>query len=62
LLVEGEPVGAEVDVVIGGIQSNQANHQAAQELNPGGTVESEETELSMQQVWRNRDGLAGHPR
>jgi hypothetical protein len=62
LLVEGEPVGAEVDVVIGGIQSNQANHQAAQELNPGGTVESEETELSMQQVWRNRSDLAGQRR
>jgi hypothetical protein len=62
LLVEGEPVGAEVDVVIGGIQSNQANHQATQELNPGGTVESEETELSMQQVWRNRSNLAGQRR
>jgi hypothetical protein len=62
LLVEGEPVGAEGDVVIGGIQSNQANHQATQELNPGGTVESEETELSMQQVWRNRSNLAGQRR
>jgi hypothetical protein len=50
LLVEGEPMGAEGDVVIRGIQGNQANHQAAQELNPGRTVESEEAELSMHQV------------
>jgi hypothetical protein len=41
---------AEVDVVIGGIKRNQANHQAAQELNPGRAVESEEAELSMHQV------------
>jgi hypothetical protein len=32
LLVEGEPVGAEVDVVIGGIQGNQTNHQGLRPL------------------------------
>jgi len=53
---------AEVDVVIGGIQGNQSNDQATQELNPGRTVESEETELSMQQVWRNCGDLAGQRR
>jgi hypothetical protein len=62
LLVEGEAPGPEGDVVTGGNQSNQANHQAAQELNPGGSVESEETELSMHQVWRNRGDLAGQRR
>jgi hypothetical protein len=53
---------AEVDVVIRGIQGNQANHQAAQELSPGRTVESEEAELSMHQAWRNRSDLAGQLR
>jgi len=62
LLLKLDSGWAEVDVVIGGIQSNQANHQATQELNPGGTVESEETELSIQQVWRNRSDLAGQRR
>jgi hypothetical protein len=41
---------AEVDVVIRGIQSNQANHQASQELNPALAVEAKEAELSMHQV------------
>jgi len=59
LLVEGEAPGAEVDVVTGGLQHNQANHQAAQELNPGRAFESEETELLMRQVLRNRSALAG---
>jgi hypothetical protein len=50
LLLKLDSGCAEVDVVIRGIQGNQANHQAAQELNPGRTVESEEAELSMHQV------------
>jgi hypothetical protein len=40
-------LGAEVDVVRGGIQGNQANHKAAKELNPSPVVETEATELSM---------------
>jgi len=62
LLVEGETVGAEVDVVIRGLQGNQANHKAAQELNPGRAVENEGTKLSVIQVWRNRGDLAGQLR
>jgi len=62
LLVKGEAPGPEVDVVIGGLQSNQANHQAAQELNPGRAVETEETELSMLQAWLNCSALAGQRR
>jgi len=58
LLVEGEPVGAEVDVVIGGIQGNQSNHQAAQELNPALAVEAEKTQASMHQACRNCSALA----
>ncbi len=52
----------EVDVVIGGIQGNQANHQAAQELNPGTVVETEEAQASMHQAWRNHSALVGQPR
>jgi hypothetical protein len=47
LLIEGEAAGADVDVVISGIQSNQANHQTAQELNPGLAVETKKTQASM---------------
>ncbi len=36
--------------------------KAAKELNPGTAVETEGTELSMRQVWRNCSDLAGHTR
>ncbi len=62
MLVEGETVGAEVDVVIRGIQRNQAKHQAAHELNPGRAVETYETELSLLKVWRKWSALAGQLR
>jgi hypothetical protein len=47
LLLKLDSGWAEVDVVIGGIQSNQANHQAAQELNPGPAVETEQTQAPL---------------
>jgi hypothetical protein len=62
LLIEGEPLGAEGDVVIGGIQRNQVNHQATQELHSGLDVETKDTQVSRQQVWRNRSNLAGQLR
>jgi len=59
LLVEGEAAGAEVDLVIGGIESDQTDHEATDELNPGLVVETEETDVSMCPVWRNCSTLAG---
>jgi hypothetical protein len=33
LLIEGEAVGADVDVVIGGVEGNEADYQATDQLN-----------------------------
>ena len=59
MLVDGVTAIAEVDVVIGGIQGNQADDEAAHELNPGLAVEAEEMQAPFHQVWRNCSPLAG---
>jgi hypothetical protein len=41
LLLEGDPVAAEGDVVIGGEQGDQAENEATQGLGDAKTVESE---------------------
>jgi hypothetical protein len=53
---------AEVEEVIRGIQSYQANHQAAKELNSGPAVKTEQTQTPLNQVWRNCDALADRTR
>ena len=40
LLVEGENSAKDVDVVIGAVESNQANHRAANDLEPTLAIET----------------------
>jgi hypothetical protein len=59
LLIEGEAVGADVDVVIGGVEGNEADYQATDQLNQGLTVETEEPAGMILQVWRSCSPQAG---
>jgi hypothetical protein len=53
---------AEIEVAMEGIQSNQINYQADQELNPGLDVKTKKKNLLMQQFWHNCGALANQKR
>jgi len=47
LLVEGDDSAKDVEVVIGAVESNQANNKAADELEPTLTVEAKESAAAL---------------
>ena len=49
----------DVEVVIGAVESNQANHRAAHDLEPTLTVEAKEPAAALLGFWRNPSVLAG---
>ena len=59
LPVEGDDSAKEVDVVIGAVESNQANNKATDELEPTLTVEAKEPAAALLGFWRNLRALAG---
>ena len=59
LLVEGDDSTGEVDVVIGAVESNQANHRAAHDLEPTLAIETKKPTAALLGFWRNFNVLAG---
>ncbi|TCD58082.1 hypothetical protein [Synechococcus sp. BS55D] len=59
LPVEGDDSAKDVEMVIGAVESNQANNKAADELEPTLTVEAKEPAAALLGFWRNLRVLAG---
>ena len=59
LLVEGENSAKDVDVVIGAVESNQANHRAANDLEPTLAIETKKPTAALLGFWRNSNVLTG---
>ena len=60
LLVEGENSAEEVDVVIGAVESNQADHQAPDQLDAALGIKTKEPGTALMfGFWRNLSVLAG---
>ena len=59
LLVEGDESAKDVDVVIGAVESNQANHRAANDLEPTLAIETKKPKAALLGFWRNFKALAG---
>jgi len=59
LLVEGDESAKDVDVVIEAVESNQANHRAAHNLEPTLAIETKKPTAALLGFWRNFKDLAG---
>lgn len=59
MLVEGDDSAKDVDVVIGAVESNQANHRAANDLEPTLAIETKKPTAAPLGFWRNSNVLTG---
>lgn len=59
LLVEGDDLTEDVEVVIGAVKSNQANNKAADELEAALGVKAKKPAAALTGFWRNLSVLAG---
>ena len=59
MLVEGDDSANDVEVVIGAVESNKADHQAADQLDAALGVKSKEPAAALLGFWRNPSVLAG---
>ena len=59
MLVEGDDSAKDVEVVIGAVESNQANHRAAHDLEPTLAIETKKPTAALLGFWRNFNVLAG---
>jgi len=62
LLVELVPGCADGDVVIGAVESDQANHKAADDLEPALTIDAEQPAAALHGFWRNSRAPNGNRR
>ena len=59
LLVEDDDPAKDVEVVIGAVESNQANHRAAHDLKPTLAIETKRPTAALLGFWRNSNVLTG---
>jgi hypothetical protein len=62
LLVELVPGCADGDVVIGAVESDQANHKAADDLEPALTIDAEQPAAALHGFWLNSKAQNGNRR